>query len=208
MRILDFLVRCVDGGEDEVRGILVVDERVLLRTVADLEGRGRLFVAVGCQRVRARKKKKYPLNEALLITIAGGEISHPSLRTRCHFYIYICIICFFPSLIFFFSSFIFFSGRREERREGEDCRVLLTVFVWVMEKSSLDGLIDGNPTTNLQQPRDFFLYTYKKKKEKKEKRNRLLVPTEPQIVNKPAAYTPPPWCYRRARTRSASAERS
>lgn len=82
--------------------------------------------------------------------------------------------------------------------------MLLTVFVWVVEKSSLDGLIHGNPTTNLQQPRDFFLYTYKK-----EKRNRLLIPTEPQIVkNKPAAHAPPPWCYRRARTRSASAERS
>lgn len=46
VRILDFLVRCVDGGEDEVRGILVIDKGVLLRTVAYLEGGGGLFVAV------------------------------------------------------------------------------------------------------------------------------------------------------------------
>lgn len=120
MRILDFLVRCVDGGEDEVRGILVVDERVLLRTVADLEGRGRLFVTVGCQRVRARKKK-YPLNEALLITIAGGEISHPSLRTRCHFFIYICIIWVFPFSSFVLFFFYFLSWAQGEKEKIVEC---------------------------------------------------------------------------------------
>lgn len=135
VHILDFLVRCVDGSEDEVRGILVVDERVLLRTVADLEGRGGLFVAVGCQRVADEKKKikrKYPLNEALLITIAGGEISHPSLRARCHF-LYMYYLLFLLFLRFFFFLLLFFLSRAQR---GEEFRRLQL-------SSVVDGVLCG-----------------------------------------------------------------
>lgn len=78
--ILDLLVRRVDGGEDEVGGVVVVDERVLLRTVADLEDGGRLFVAVwGIVRIAGiiviilYEQLRAPRNEALLITIEGGK---------------------------------------------------------------------------------------------------------------------------------------
>lgn len=40
------------------------------------------------------------------------------------------------------------------------------------KKSSPDGLIDDNPTTNLQQPRDFF-YTHTKRKEKKKEEKEI-----------------------------------
>lgn len=78
------------------------------------------------------------------------------------FFIYMYYLVF-PLL--FFCSFLLLFSFLGAGREGEDCRVLLTVFVWVVEKSSLDGLIHGNPTTNLQAtPRFFFIHIQKRKK--------------------------------------------